>query len=299
MGAYEDLAGSRGCDDEWSFAAGSPRGICFAAAAPGGAEGGGAQLETSGTAGGEGDPGGSDAGAPGGAGSEGDAQEGSDSSADRKRIAELEATIATQSEKLRKANALEEYGGITPEQAKQWQKANEERERKDAEARGEYQKLIAEAQQGVEAEKAKNAEVHTQYQTVLMERDLLSAAGGAGALDQAMSSLHDGGKPQIVAAVQDLFEYDPSISQTVHRFLQSKEDPTKRMGPAEFFTQERQGSLSIYFAFQGKPGGGGGGVGESDSAGGGETVKISRTDPAKVQKMEQADKGGRKVIWTD
>lgn len=284
-----------------------PQGHSYVAESPdadAGATGGGAERQTgkpgAGAGAGDGKPDQDAAGKAGGAqGANGEATLSKEEAAKlSKQLGELQAQnkalekrlAATESESIGRKKLLQAYEGLTPEEAKLLKDEKSKREQEDRESRGLYEEQLEHERKATAKEREARVKAEDTFHSTMIERDILAGAAAQGALKQASKPLIPGGKSPIVRATEDLFEFDTDLRQTFHR-TEKNEDGT-RMTPEQFFARERTGTLSIYFGSAVKTGAGGDGA-EGDAAN--RPIKISRSDPNKLAKYEEAKKSGRPI----
>jgi hypothetical protein len=180
---------------------------------------------------------------------------------------------------------------IDPEAFRKWQAEQADADRRKAEEKGEFDKLL-QLERDKTAAAVKAAETLTsQWHGEKIGNALLAAAAELNALPQAMAA-ENGTPSQVVALYAAQFEVAEG-GAVAHRTR--KDDNGNPLSVKAFLEEVKSGSGANLFASMMKPGSGAGAGGAGD----GTIVRIPRGASNRVALQEQADKDGHQVVYID
>ncbi len=254
------------------------------------ADDGGAGPGAGGGAGGSG--GGGGAGGAGGGGGAGGYDEAQLPEPARAELARLRGGLKSANEEAaQRRKLLEKYEGVDPEKYKQMVDAESKREEERLRKEGEFEKLLAKEREQTLAARKQAEETQGRWNSAEIRRELLAGAAALSAIKEAMTPISDGAPSQIEAVYAGQFEVVDG--KVVHRTL--RDDQGQRMGVAPFLELQKKGAGANLFASALRSGSGADGGGSA----GGDAVTISRRDPNKVTKVEEAKKSGKNINFVD
>lgn len=193
-------------------------------------------------------------------------------------------------EAQRHAKKLEHFEGIDPEKYREYEEAQRKAEEDRLRKEGEFDKMLDTERANTRKEKERADQIQRSWDEESIRRELLAEAVGLEATDDATRPLSEGGMSQIERLfLQDFEKVD---GKNVHKTLRGEDG---RMSVREFLESQKEGPAANLFAAGLKPGSGSEG-GSAPRAG---AVTISRSDPLKPTKVQDAVKEGREIHFVD
>jgi hypothetical protein len=182
---------------------------------------------------------------------------------------------------------LKKYEGIDPDRVASLEEADRRREEEAAQAAGDFEKLRDQLVTDRDSWKSKY-----EHEIADRKQERIANALLAAASDPEVDAVSGA---QVVALYGIQFDINEA-GEIVPKSALAINDDGKPMTPKEFLLKEREGAGANLFKSTLQSGSGHGG-GRSDSD---DVVRISRSDKAnKVRMYEEAQKEGKKIIWTE
>jgi hypothetical protein len=210
----------------------------------------------------------------------------------RAELARTRAALKTANEEAAQRRVLlQKYEGIDPDKYKALLDAESKREEERLRKEGEFEKLLAKERENTLAAKKSADETQSRWSSSEIRRELLAAAASLGAMKEAMTPIDEGAPSQIEAVYAAQFEFVEG--KVLHRT--ARDDKGQRLGVAAFLELQKKGAGANLFASSLRSGSGSEGGGSA----GGDAVTISRRDPMKAPKVQEAVKSGKRIEFVD